>query len=114
MKHIAIAALLLALGVTSVSAQQTTVSMKFSGTGANSAVNLQQTDSSMDEDNLAGDGTLGPFTVRNLRSLPNSPTPSRACSGYDQIHFTETLGGSVFRFRDGSLLVFNSHGEAIA
>lgn len=105
MKYIAIAALLLSVGVTGASAQQTSVKMTFSGTAANSAVNLQQSDSSMDEDNFAGGGALGPFTVRNIRSLPNSPTPSSTCSGDDQIHFTETLGGSVFRFGDGSLLV---------
>jgi len=104
MKYIAIAVLLLALAVTAVSAQQTTVKMKFSGTAANSVINLQQPDSSMDEDNFAGNGALGSFTARNVRSLPNSPTPSSTCSGPTLLHFTETLGGSVIRFEDNSLL----------
>jgi len=61
----------------------------------------------MDEDNFAGDGALGSFTVRNVRSLPNSPTASSTCSGPNQLHFTETAGGGVFRFHDGSLLYLN-------
>lgn len=104
MKYIASAVLLLILGVTVVSADQTTVKMKFSGTAANSVVNLQQPNSSMDEDNFAGKGTLGSFTVRNIRSLPNSPTPSSTCSDSNLLHFTESTGGSVVRFQDGSLL----------
>jgi len=107
MKHIASMALTLYFGVASVSAQEKPVKMTFSGTAANSAINLQQTNSSMDEDNFAGDGTLGSFTVRNVRSLPNSPTPSSTCSGPNLLHFTETVGGGVVRFHDGSLLYLN-------
>lgn len=107
MKYLASLILMFALGVAGARAQQTTVNMKFSGTAANSVVNLQQPNSSMDEDNFAGNGALGPFTVRNIRSLPNSPTPSSTCSGPTLLHFTETLGGSVIRFQDGSLLYLN-------
>lgn len=107
MKYLASLMLMFALGVAGARAQQATVSMKFSGTAANSVVNLQQPNSSMDEDNFAGNGALGPFTVRNIRSLPNSPTPSSSCSGPTLLHFTETLGGSVVRFQDGSLLYLN-------
>jgi hypothetical protein len=102
MKYIAMAVLLFGLCVTTVSAQQTTVRMRFSGTAAPSTVNLPN--ASSDEDHFAGSGALGSFTVRNIRSLPNDPTPSSTCSGSTQIHFTESVGGSVFRFRDGSLL----------
>lgn len=107
MKYIATAALLFTLGVTVVSAQQTTVKMKFSGTAANSAVNLLQPNTSMDEDNFAGKSALGSFTVRNIRAFPNSPTPSSTCSGPYLLHFTESAGGSVVRFDDGSLLFLN-------
>lgn len=107
MKYIATVGLMLTLGAAGVSAQQVPVKMTFSGTAANSVINLQQPNSSMDEDNFAGNGTLGSFTVRNVRSLPNSPTPSDTCSGPTLLHFTETLGGGVVRFRDGSLLYLN-------
>ncbi len=108
MKYIAMAALLLTLAVTAVSAEQTTVKMKFSGTSAPSTVNLLYSDaSSNDEDNFAGNSSLGSFTVRNVRALPNSPTPSSSCSGSNLLHFTELHGGSVLRFQDDSLLFLN-------
>ena len=108
MKYIAMAALLLTLSVTAVSAEQTTVKMKFSGTSAPSTVNLLYSDaSSNDEDNFAGNSSLGSFSVRNVRALPNSPTPSSSCSGSNLLHFTELHGGSVIRFQDDSLLYLN-------
>ena len=84
--------------------QQKAVKMTFSGTSAPSTVNLLQPDTSNDEDNWAGTGTLGSFTVRNVRAIANSPTPSSTCSGPNLLHFTEPAGGGVFRFQDGSLL----------
>ncbi|HKV25601.1 MAG TPA: hypothetical protein VJN93_13490 [Candidatus Acidoferrum sp.] len=107
MKYFASLALLLFLALPAVYAQQEPVKMTFSGTAANSAINLQQPDSSMDEDNFAGRGSLGSFTVRNIRSLPNSPSPSDTCSGSNLLHFTESVGGSIIRFGDGSLLYLN-------
>jgi hypothetical protein len=107
MKYIAIAALLLTLSVTAVSAQQTTVKMAFSGTSAPSTINLLQPNTTNDEDNFVGNGTFGSFTARNIRALPNSPTPSSSCSGSTQLHFTESAGGSVLRIQDGSLLYLN-------
>jgi hypothetical protein len=110
MKYIAMAALLLALCVTamSASARETTVKMKFSGTSAPSTVNLLYSDaSSDDEDNLAGNSSLGSFTARNVRAFPNSPTASSSCSGSNLLHFTESHGGSVIRFQDDSLLYLN-------
>jgi hypothetical protein len=106
MKHIAIAALLLMFSVPAVSAQETRVKMKFSGTSAPSTVNLLYSDaSSNDEDNLAGDGILGPFTARNIRAFPNSgSTPPSDCSGANQFYAVESHGGSVIRFQDDSLL----------
>jgi hypothetical protein len=92
------------LGVTAVSAQQS-VKMTFSGTAANSAINLQQPNTSDDEDNFAGTGTLGSFTLRNVRAISNSPTTSNTCSGPNDLYFSETAGAGVFRFEDGSLLI---------
>lgn len=79
----------------------------FSGTSENSATNLQEPNTSNDEDNFAGNGTLGSFTVRNLRAVANSPTASSSCSGVNQLYLEELAGGGVFRFQDGSLLYLN-------
>lgn len=104
MKHIASLTLMLAFGVVSVSAQQS-VKMTYSGTSANSPVDIPYNYASYDEDNFAGAGTLGSFTLRNERALPNSPTPPPStCSGPDDLYFVETSGAGIFRFQDGSLL----------
>jgi hypothetical protein len=99
--------LMLTVGVTGIYANEKSVTMTFSGTSENSATNLQQPNSSNDEDNFAGRGTLGSFTVRNLRAISNSPSSSGTCSGANELHLKELSGGSVFRFRDGSLLYLN-------
>jgi hypothetical protein len=78
--------------------------MNFSGTSAASTVNLQQPDTNNDEDNLAGNGTLGSFTFRNVRAIANSPTTSSTCSGANQLYFQDPAGAGIFRFADGSLL----------
>jgi hypothetical protein len=104
MKHIATMALMLNLSVASVYAQQHPVKMVFSGTSAASTVNLQQPDTSNDEDNFNGKGTLGSFAFRNVRAIANSPTPSSTCSGPNLLHFADPAGAGVFRFQDGSLL----------
>jgi hypothetical protein len=112
MKHIATIALMLILGVTNVYAHENRVKMKFSGTSAASTINLQQPDPSNlqqpatnnDEDNFAGNGTLGSFTFRNIRAIAANPTTSSTCSGANQFYFQELAGAGVFRFEDGSLL----------
>lgn len=104
MKYIAAIAALLGLAVAPAFAQETQVKMTFSGTAASSFLSLQQPNSSSDEDNFAGGGSLGSFTLRNLRALPNSPSTSSTCSGPNQLFFTESAGGGIFRFQDGSLL----------
>jgi hypothetical protein len=105
MKYLAILALLLTLSVAAVSAEENTVKMTFSGTSVAGAANLVQPNTSTDEDNFAGSGTLGSFTVHNIRALPSSPTPSTTCSGSNLLFFSESAGGSIFRFQDGSLLL---------
>jgi hypothetical protein len=107
MKYIATMALMLNLGVASVYAQHLTVKMAVSGTGAPSAVNLQQPNTATSEDNYAGNGTLGSFTYRDVRALTNSPQPSSTCSGPNKIAFAAFVGAAVFRFQDGSLLTVN-------
>ncbi|MGA2077895.1 MAG: hypothetical protein ABSH52_30780 [Terriglobia bacterium] len=108
MKRIATVIVLVHLGIAAVYAQENQVKMTFSGTAASSTVNLAQPGTSNDEDNFAGNGTLGSFTVRNVRAISNSPTtPPSTCSGPNLYYFTESAGGGVFRFQDGSLLNVN-------
>jgi len=106
MKHIATVALMLNLGVAGVYAQQKPVKMTFSGTLEPSTLNLQP-NTNTDEQNLAGNGTLGPFTFRELHADPASPQPSSTCSPGNappRLYFPNVAGGGVFRFQDGSLL----------
>ena len=109
MKHIATVALMLNLGVAGVYAQQKPVEMTFSGTAAASTINLQQANTHTGEENFAGNGTLGPFTFRNISAetaSPQSPVPS-TWSGPTQLYFVRVAGAGVFYFQDGSLLKVN-------
>ena len=96
-------ALMLNLGVAGVYAQQKHVKMTFSGTLEVSTINLQP-DTNTDGENLAGDGTLGSFTFRELHADVAVPQPSSTCSGPTRVYFPTVSGGGVFRFQDGSLL----------
>ncbi|MGC1294455.1 MAG: hypothetical protein WA869_05380 [Alloacidobacterium sp.] len=107
MKHIATMSLMLTLGVGSVYAQRHSVKMVFSGTGGPSTVNLQLPNTIGSEENIAGNGTLGPFTFRNIRASDATPQPSSTCSGPNQFYFPSVAGAGVFRFLDGSLLKVN-------
>ena len=99
-------ALMLNLAGAAVYAQQKHVKMTFSGTLEASAINLQP-DTNTDGENVAGDGTLGPFTFRELHADLAAPQPSSTCSGPTRIYFPTVSGGGVFRFQDGSLLMVN-------
>ena len=103
MKNIAMVALMLHLGVASVYAQQRPVKMTFSGTVEPSTMKLQP-DTNTDEGNLAGNGTLGSFTFRELHADTGSPQPSSTCSGPNKLYIPTVAGAGVFRFHDGSLL----------
>ena len=106
MKHIATLALVLTFGVASVYAQQVPVNMRFSGSGGPSPIDLRQPNSVNLEENVAGDGSLGPFTLRDLRASSIPPQTSSTCPG----PFLPALfGGGIIRFQDGSLLTFSIH-----
>jgi hypothetical protein len=107
MKHTITMALMLTLGVASVYAQGNHVKMAFSGTAAASTINLQQPNTNTSEEYLTGNGTLGPFTFRNIRASEASPQPSSTCSGTNQLYFPSVAGAGVFSFLDGSLLKVN-------
>jgi hypothetical protein len=104
MKHIATIALMFHLGVAGVYAQQHRVKMVLSGTAASSTINLQEPNTTNNEDNFAGNGTLGSFTFRNVRAIAVAPQSSSTCSGPNQYYFSSDVGAGVFRFQDGSLL----------
>src|SRR6266516_4772112 len=95
MKRIATLALMLNLGVASVYAQQGPVKMTFSGTVEPSTIKLQP-DTNTDEGNLAGNGTLGSFTFRELHADTGSPQPSSTCSGPKKVYFPTVAGAGVF------------------
>jgi hypothetical protein len=101
MKHTTTMALILGLGAISVYAQQIHVNMTFSGTGAPSAMDLKQPNSNNVEENVAGNGTLGSFTFRDIRASAMTPQPSTTCSA---TFFPALAGGAVIRFQDGTLL----------
>lgn len=105
MKHIATVALILNLGVAAVYAQEKPVKMKFSGSNVATTINLQD-DTVTDEELLAGTGTLGQFTYRELHADTASPSaqPPSSCSDSTQLYFPTVTGAGVFRFQDGSLL----------
>jgi hypothetical protein len=100
MKHIATVALMLNLGVAGVYADQKPVTMTFSGTSAPSTINLQYPSTNNSEDNTAGNGTLGPFTFRNVRAINAVPEPSSTCSGPTKVFFSSVAGAGVFSFQD--------------
>lgn len=100
MKHLSTLALMLNLGVLAVYAHEKPVHMNFSGTNVSTTIDLRP-ETVTDELILAGNGTLGPFTYRELHADALSPQPSSTCPG---LYIPTLAGGGVFRFQDGSLL----------
>ena len=106
MKYAGTLALMLTLGLASLYAQPTlvNVTMSFSGNGGASGIDLKQPNSINVEENVAGKGTFGQFTLRDIRAAATSPEASSTCSG---VFFPTVAGGGVLRFQDGSLLKVN-------
>ena len=105
-RTLVLVALVLNLGVAGVYAQDKPVKMTFSGTMLATTINLQP-GTVTDDVNLAGDGSLGPFTFHELHADATTlpvPPPLSTCSPL--LLFLPVLsGGGVLRFQDGSLLV---------
>ena len=80
MKHAATMALMVTLSVTGVYAQQIPVNMRFSGDAGPSGIDLMQPNTNTGEENLAGYGTLSPFTFRLVEASTASPLPAGTCS----------------------------------
>lgn len=100
MKQITTMLVMLHLSVAFVCAQQTPLRMKFWGSNVTSTLTIQP-DTNTQEALFTGEGTLGPFTYRELNAHIPIPQTSSTCSGAD-IRFTK--GAGVFSFQDGSLL----------
>jgi hypothetical protein len=84
-------------------ARQGQVKMTFSGSITPTAIAFQP-DTITDEEILAGNGTLGPFTFRKLRTDETSPESFGSCGSGFGPSIRVVAGGGVFRFEDGSLL----------
>ncbi len=100
---IATVALILNLGVAGIYAAQGPIRMTVSGTNVATTINLQP-GTITDEVIFAGNGTLGPFTYRELHADTLSPQSSSTCVGGTGLYIPTLAGGGVFRFQDGSLL----------
>src|SRR5262245_20221618 len=100
-RTVLLASLMLHLGVAGLYAQEKRVKMTFSGTNVATTINLRA-NTITDETHLAGGGSLGPFTFRELHADGASPQPPSGCLGPN---FGVLAGAGVFRFEDGSLLI---------
>jgi hypothetical protein len=100
-RTLVLVALMLNLGVAGAYAQQKHVKMTFSGTNLATAINLRA-NTVTDETHLAGRGSLGRFTFRELHADGAAAQPPAGCVGPN---FAVLAGAGVFRFQDGSLLV---------
>jgi len=103
MKHIATLALMLNLGVAGVYAHERPVKMTSSGTATSNSVDLKIPDTTSGENDFAGDGSLGPYTLREIEAETGLQASS-TCSGPSLLYTTVASGAGVFRFQDGSLL----------
>jgi len=103
MKHITTVALMLNLGVAGSYAQQQPLKMTLSGSKLATTIDLGP-NTRTDEVQLAGNGTLGPFTFRGLRTDATIPQSLGRCGDGSGPILRVVAGGGVFRFQDGSLL----------
>jgi hypothetical protein len=83
--------------------RQGQVKMSFSGSFVPTAIEVQP-DTITDEELVAGNGTLGAFTFRKLRTDETSPQFFGSCGNGFGPSIRVVAGGGVFRFDDGSLL----------
>jgi len=110
MKHIAAVTLMFTSGIVGLYADPGPVHMTVSGSSARSSTSLGG--KLAGEYQLAGTGTLGPFTFRVLSTNMSSPQMSNTCTGPTKVYFPVVAGGGagVFRSQDGGLLTLNLTG----
>ncbi|MBV9506358.1 MAG: hypothetical protein JO323_15275 [Acidobacteriia bacterium] len=95
---------LLAVLAASALNAQVAVKLSFSGNGGPSPINLMQPNTVTTEEDVAGSGSLGLFTYRNITAQTTAPQPSSTCSGPNMFYLARVAGAGIFRFQDGSLL----------
>jgi hypothetical protein len=100
--HVATAALLLSFGIAAAYGQPTHVNMTVSGSAGASAISLQP-GIPASEYQLAGNGNLGPFTLRVI-SASGDPQQSASCSGATKLYVPVVSGAAVARFENGDIL----------
>ena len=93
-RTLVLTALMLNLGVAGAYAQQKPVKMTFSGTNVATTINLQA-NTVTDETHLAGGGSLGPFTFRELHADGAAAAAPSGCTGP---YFGVLKGAGVFQF----------------
>ena len=86
-----------------IDSRQVHVKLAFSGSMVPTSIDVQP-GTITDEELLAGNGTLGPFTFRKLRTDETSPEVFGMCGSGSGPSIRVVAGGGVFRFEDGSLL----------
>jgi len=101
-KRVGTAALLLSFGVVAAFGERGEVNMTVSGSTAPSTVNLQP-GTPASEYQLAGNGHLGPFTLRVI-SASGVPGESPTCSGSKKLYVPVVAGAAVARFENGDIL----------
>ena len=77
--------------------------MTFSGSMVPTSIDVQP-DTITDEELVAGNGSLGRFTFRKLRTDETTPQSFGSCGDGFGPSLRVPAGGGVFRFEDGSLL----------
>ena len=99
--------LVLAFGAASIHAQQHPVRMTSTGSAAYLAaqISLGSDTGQVSDLSEAGDGSLGPFTLRDMSATFTMPS-STGCAGPNSAAFTFAVGAGVYRFNDGSLLTY--------
>lgn len=83
--------------------RQGPIKMSFSGSSIPTSIAVQP-DTITDEEILAGNGSLGPFTFRKLRTDNIQPASFGVCGTGVGPNLLIPTGAGVFRFEDGSLL----------
>jgi hypothetical protein len=107
MKHQWILGLVLISWGAALHAQQYPVRMTFTGSATyhSPQISLGPNTSQISDLSQAGDGSLGPFTLREA-SATNAMPSGAGCSGPNSAAFTFAAGAGVYRFNDGSLLTY--------
>jgi hypothetical protein len=107
MKHISTLALALTLGAVSMQALQYPVRMTFNGSGLYlpPQISLGANTGQATDVSWSGDGSLGPFTHREVSAGSAMPT-GPGCSGSNSLAFAFAAGAGFYRFNDGSLLTY--------